>query len=694
MEELKSLQGLTADLRNRFATYKGEDFTLPQGFKSSVKAVSNHELTYNEHTVIVATDEGAKGTHYLCLPNQLFFLAACCSELYNELIKYKEAALSVTTKARLRGLNGKPLSEQEQKAVQGLGLNRTSQRNLSRFLTDYAWWGGGKSIDKADFYVSPILSLTRTVEIPHAFFTDLCSFLADNEGLAKSVIEAALCACEPQREKAESLPLQQIIYGAPGSGKSFKIKQATEGESVIRTTFHPDSDYATFVGCHKPTTQTIERYTARGSKAIPLKDSNGNILTEERVVYKFVEQAFMQAYEKAWKYYAEAKGGEQAKRQFLVIEEINRGNCAQIFGDLFQLLDRNKYGFSDYSIQADSDMSKRLREAFDGLHIPQAERIDRCCGAETTEKVLSGEILLLPDNLYIWATMNTSDQSLFPIDSAFKRRWDWQYIPISRGLDSAGNELSWMIDVDGELYDWWDFLSVINTHIYDITNSEDKQLGFFFCIAKDGIISAETFVSKVVFYLWNDVFKDFGFDDSIFTYTEASSSHKLSFDKFCTATGGVNVETVRKFLANIGLSPLEIKEEDEDTEETSGQSGHDNSLFSINGKGKYPKGHIGVEVMKLYVANNPDLTVDEVITDWKQIGSGVHRLVQTKEEYEDYVKTSIVDEKKTRSRFVPVELPKGGVVYVSNQFELPSLKKFISRLRQLNWPYVIEKVSE
>ena len=95
--------------------------------------------------------------------------------------------------------------------------------------------------------------------------------------------------------------------------------------------------------------------------------------------------------------------------------------------------------------------------------------------------------------------MNTSDQSLFPIDSAFKRRWDWRYMPIAKGNDN-GVELNWQIDIDGKRYDWWTFVKTINKHVFDTTNSEDKQLGFFFCKAKGNIIDAETFVGKVVFY--------------------------------------------------------------------------------------------------------------------------------------------------------------------------------------------------
>ena len=350
--------------------------------------------------------------------------------------------------------------------------------------------------------------------------------------------------------------LQQIYYGAPGTGKSHIINEQVCNESVIRTTFHPDSDYSTFVGCYKPTTKTVKMRNLIGQI---VEDNNGEPLTEDRIVYEFVEQAFLQAYIKAWKFYGDTN--EEVKKQFLVIEEINRGNCAQIFGDLFQLLDRNMWGFSDYPIKADNDMHKQLAKAFNGLEISQEnkDRINACLykgGKDIVQQVMSGEILLLPDNFYIWATMNTSDQSLFPIDSAFKRRWDWQYMPIAKGREN-GKDMNWRIVANENEYDWWSFLTKINEQIGSTTNSEDKKLGFFFCKALNGKISAETFVGKVIFYLWNDVFKDFGFDNAIFNDEDGST---LSFDKFYATENGkviVRKDKVELFLKNLGVEIFE-----------------------------------------------------------------------------------------------------------------------------------------
>ena len=358
--------------------------------------------------------------------------------------------------------------------------------------------------------------------------------------------------------ESENLSIQQIFYGAPGTGKSYTINQDTEGEDVIRTTFHPDTDYSTFVGAYKPTTIEEEVMTVIGTKAVPVENADGSHRKESKIVYEFVQQAFLQAYVAAWKKYAEASGDEPRK-QFLVIEEINRGNCAQIFGDLFQLLDRNAQGFSDYPITADADMKRQLKKAFAGLSLADADNINAMYnGRNVSREVLDGDILLLPGNLYIWATMNTSDQSLFPIDSAFKRRWDWTYRPISDAKEE------WKIKADGNLYDWWTFLEKINDKVGSLTNSEDKKLGYFFCKAdSENIISADTFVGKVIFYLWNDVFKDYEFGDTIF---DDGKGGKLTFDRFYVAdTAGktkIIEDNVTLFLKNLGVVPIDVFEDD------------------------------------------------------------------------------------------------------------------------------------
>lgn len=343
--------------------------------------------------------------------------------------------------------------------------------------------------------------------------------------------------------------LQQIFYGAPGTGKSHVINELTAGKAVVRTTFHPDTDYSTFVGAYKPTTKSVPVMTVIGKEAVPVKDNEGNEMTEDKIVYKFVSQAFLQAYVEAWKKYCAVQENEEPLDEYLVIEEINRGNCAQIFGDLFQLLDRGDKGFSVYPIMADSDMKEMLKKEFAGLEIKKKESINALFkgGKDIVAQVLKGDILLLPNNLYIWATMNTSDQSLFPIDSAFKRRWDWKYMPIDTEKEN------WNIEVDGKKYSWSDFLEAVNEQIFEVTKSEDKKLGFYFCRANNHVVDAEKFVGKVIFYLYNDVFKDYGYDRKMF---QGEDGKTIQFHEYFQSNGDINEQKAALFLNNLEIKPI------------------------------------------------------------------------------------------------------------------------------------------
>ncbi len=406
--------------------------------------------------------------------------------------------------------------------------------------------------------------------------------------------------------------LQQIFYGAPGTGKSHTIKEQTEGKIVIRTTFHPDTDYSTFVGAYKPTTKSFPVTTVIGTKAVAVEDKNGNEIVEDKIVYEFVPQAFLQAYVAAWQKFDKTNDISQPKEEYLVIEEINRGNCAQIFGDLFQLLDRGDGGFSEYPIKADADMKKYLQKALRDVDLDAvANSINAMFkGENVAQQVKDGDILLLPSNLYIWATMNTSDQSLFPIDSAFKRRWDWQYVPIS---DAGKN---WIIRVNGKDFSWWSFLEEINRRIYEATYSEDKKLGYFFCKANaGGVIDDEKFVSKVVFYLWNDVFKDMEFEGDAF---KDGANGKLSFDKFYMVEGNktqVVSDKVEVFLKNLGLNPIELVEEDDSEDDnTEGTEILESRKYKFNGKA-LPLKDIAKEVVLKFIEDHPELTTAQDIKD-------------------------------------------------------------------------------
>ena len=359
-----------------------------------------------------------------------------------------------------------------------------------------------------------------------------------------------LSQATPSTKERSSMPLSlQIIYfGAPGSGKSHKVAEDLAGisrENIFRTTFHPDYDYASFVGCYKPIIaspsrqdlsfeelkrriqeeatknpeNTISKFTIKYYRSIQKlretpqreelraeiqkclqRDNDGKTqhtymdkaialgeylekeglwCDDSAITYAFTPQVFTNAYVRAWEHPKESV--------YLIIEEINRGNCAQIFGDLFQLLDRKEDGTSCYPIYADKDLADYLQREL----------------SEDAKLGIEGGNLCLPSNLHIIATMNTSDQSLFPMDSAFKRRWDWEYIPINYSNEVKSGQF--MITINGKNYKWVTFLEAVNKCIRNLTHSEDKQMGNFFI---KNSIEKEAFKSKVMAYLWHEVCKD------------------------------------------------------------------------------------------------------------------------------------------------------------------------------------------
>ena len=580
--------------------------------------------------------------------------------------RYKKEALKVTSKERLKILNGATLSDTEENRLQHLSLSEQSKNYLRLFITDYSWWFGAKTIDRGDFYVSPILNSAKLVNASQSFVAELCAFLADKSDLVQAIISGEESASEKNTPPNITLSLQQIFYGAPGTGKSHKIKDdadvkaADEKNLVFRTTFHPDSDYSTFVGAYKPTTT---KKAVRNVAGDIVKDTNKQEVYEDCITYSFIPQTFLQAYVAAW--------NNPDDKVFLVIEEINRGNCAQIFGDLFQLLDRDDEGASEYPIMADKDISKYLN-GNDEEGRPVL----------TNKDGIKDGKLLLPKNLHIWATMNISDQSLFPIDSAFKRRWDWVYMPI------ADAKKNYVIEIDNDQYDWWSFLEAINAIIESTTHSEDKKLGYFFAKAKDGRITVETFVSKVIFYLWNDVFKDNETNHKAF---KDNDGELLPFRKFFHYDGTVDTNMVIKFLQDLEVFPFEHSDDgttavSDTTPNTKRQ--RDKSRYRVNSTDNLNKAQMTREAFRLYIEAHPDADAQTIAQVWNGLGlkDYVQHLVETEDEFIARTKNS-TDSNRRATEF---ELSNGEKIYLSTQFGIGNIGKFIDAVNNAGWNIRIE----
>ncbi len=500
-------------------------------------------------------------------------------------------------------------------------------RNLKEY-EEKAWRDNG-----AEYFTDPVANANSTVQTKPLFSTLSKIIIWGNQPLLNNIdpdqvialdrdyIQTAIDKLDivsksftPQniiRRELHTDFIQKIYYGCPGSGKSHYVKDITENVDsnfVFRTTFHPDTDYASFVGCYKPCSnnksllngnnltedELLQRFFDSKDEvkykseikarylyeslinAVDIKNLGENASTiadklkskgfdktayvteancmykiynwlkedgyliESNITYEFLPQVFTNAYVKAWE--------DTSKPVYLIIEEINRGNCAQIFGDLFQLLDRDKTtGKSEYPIKADKDL---------------VAHIERLLGAGH-EGIKNGE-LCLPPNLIIYATMNTSDQSLFPMDSAFKRRWDWEYVPIEyeeKKSDGTQNEsYNFTITIgekeNEEKYRWVNFLKKVNDKIYDATNSEDKQMGNFF-IKKS--IKANEFVNKVMFYLWNEVCKEeYGTQRNFF---RKGKEGKTEF-KFTELFGDNQATILKEFMTSLGVEPIGKKTEE------------------------------------------------------------------------------------------------------------------------------------
>ena len=383
-----------------------------------------------------------------------------------------------------------------------------------------------------------------------------------------------------QNSSQDKPSFQIIFYGAPGTGKSHRIKKLLKEmnvpkENIFRTTFHPDSDYSSFVGAYKPTMK-------------PVDEKYRNVVgKDEEIAYSFVPQTFIKAYIQAYK-----KPNENV---YIIIEEINRGNCAQIFGDLFQLLDRDDNGVSEYPIKADSDLEMYLKGEL----------------KDYPDGIKDGE-LWLPSNLYIWATMNTSDQSLFPIDSAFKRRWDWEYEPIKY------MNTDWGIEVGANLYSWTSFQKEVNNRIFEATNSEDKMLGDFFVKPNNNVISEKLFINKVLFYLWNDVCKDG--DGDIF---KTDDNKEVKFSDLYGENGTDIMLSMMKYL-NVALLPekKEDNEVDNNEDNTNSSNGQERRQYkyTINDSAEqYSTPQAVKHIIEEYAIEHENISVEEMIEFWNRI---------------------------------------------------------------------------
>lgn len=527
---LRDLSALYDELSSAVLSLPAEEILVPLVSK---ELIQNAFLTSGSRdyqsvvfqrsvTIFTAND----GTVQYC-PNQWFKLAEIGQRYVQALMEYKAYVGPVNAILKSNGLGDEhgedlvlsyfrdarlaTLPEEVSVAIDTVltTAGRSSEDIVffKRFVLNYAWWRGSKQIERHDFTASPILKLLNSVHVDNGFIMKIINRLGNNL-LTMELIKVDLLSSRSGEStlllgtsavNSLSAPAQNlIIYGAPGTGKSYRANQLSQGYNVRTTTFHPEYGYADFIGSFRPFPLYSGRIGSDDEVSVTvlneqLYDVVGNISRRGKphIDYRFVPGDFLKILGEALM--SEISG--ENRGFVLIIEELNRGNAAAIFGDFFQLLDRDINGQSKYSI-ANSDVLNYLFEFSEGR--------------------ITGDHLYIPSNLSIYATMNSADQGVFPLDTAFKRRWNYEYLSIDYSGIQHSNTF---IPYGGELIKFSTFMQTINENLaLSLNIHEDKLLGPYFVsneeLTRQPFETTETVYierlknlvcNKILMYLWDDV---------------------------------------------------------------------------------------------------------------------------------------------------------------------------------------------
>ncbi len=627
---IKDIKDIINQQQQKVNKFENQKVILTDEFKQlyleTMKLNSSSEIYFYDSFSIVKTSNNLK----IYIPNQWFYLAYLGAPLTAELINYKNTITSgykFNTQQDFKDfiINAKDgnldntIFDQMTK-----NLSSTERQYLKEFLTNYKSWGGGKTLERGDYFVSPILDLLNLVNVSSSYVADISYHLASyfelskvsendfflledeaieqvdhekafkewiitnfknsksllkyvntlnrfikkvntelheeeftpiylwadpiqfsnqfsidrimeiaallepntafipNKGsgselktiylkfldwvkqLNKDVIQNSQIPVPNYSEKLLNAPRQYIYFGAPGTGKSYSLNKDSKlfNDNVMRTTFHPNMSYGNFVGTFKPFPIRVEKRDLNGN----LIKENNELIFEDKITYNYVPGPLIKQLVNALL--------NPDSAYLLIIEELNRANVSAVFGDLFQLLDRNKENISEYPIAINED----LQRYFDFIYNKPENKLH---APRMKQQLING--LIFPKNFYIWTTMNSADQGVMPMDTAFKRRWEQRYF----GIDDAwyANKEKFSLyksiiykDVAPNGYtaqktiSWNVLRRIINDILSDNPNiPEDKLLGPYF-LSKNVLESTnedvtESFKSKVLMYLFDDVVK-------------------------------------------------------------------------------------------------------------------------------------------------------------------------------------------
>lgn len=450
------------------------DQEIPFEFQDKIREAckAKYEISFEKYSAKLVTKDTK---NKLIIPNIAFYMAIEGLNIYRAVREFNDAFNAIYQKLKAAGkttaikaenfyqdiidpknANGirKEFDAEASAYLIEVGKNsKESVERFNKFINEKSWKSAGKSDGKSpgrpDTSRSPILT---AFGVPHELMGFIYSLVEAFGDSTENFAKFSLLTGNYNPEVVDS-PKNLIVYGAPGTGKSYYINNLLKNANTIRTVFHSETQNSDFIGSLKPVTNT-----------------------DGKVTYEFVAGPFIKAFIQAIK--------NPDKQTHLIIEEINRANAAAVFGETFQLLDRDETGRSEYSIQADELLTKYIQKHldsnFDGL-------------------------LYIPENLTINATMNSSDQGVYPLDSAFKRRWSFKYMPIDFHTSPKGS-----IKLDGRPLTW----DVLAKSINEILSSEythldeDRFIGPWF-LNNDEVQSdfSKAIESKLFTYLWNDVLR-------------------------------------------------------------------------------------------------------------------------------------------------------------------------------------------
>ncbi len=393
MAELRNLQQIYSLASGKFNQYDGNDFVLPLTFKEQVKEINGNTVTYNSYSAIIQTKGYQRGYLNIFLPNQWFYMASYFTDFYNELIRYKKYALKVATKERLKVLDKGNLTAEEKNSLQSLDLNDTSKNYLNRFITDYDWWHGAKTIDRGDFYVSPILACACLVNASQSYVVDLCVFLANKQDLAKIIIDGV---DKITIEKAKSSKQQYSTYrpyitaikskpflllaGISGTGKSRIVRELARA-------------------CWDEGTDEYKAQKPKNFQMVQVKpnwhDSSDLIGYVSRVSGKaeFVAGEFLKFIAKAWE--------NTETPYFLCLDEMNLAPVEQYFAEYLSVIESRK-SHEDGTVTTDPIVEKADEEWYFNLTASLTSD-------EDIRKQFNEQGICIPQNLIVVGTVNMDE---------------------------------------------------------------------------------------------------------------------------------------------------------------------------------------------------------------------------------------------------------------------------------------------